>query len=144
MTNFEEQIFNFKNRSDAIWFFSTIIKQAFKIGLSSYIIFIIIDELFNNFISDFFSLNIFLVIVIIIGIITYIIGKYESIESGDIIKESKNNLIYIIVSLASAALIFYKINEIGKLAYIISIITGISVFLLAKLFFIKKNITNNN
>ena len=113
-----------------LWLIKSIIEEIFRVSLISYLLFYLIDDFRKGFISDYFNLNILLGFTIISGIITVAWQKEE--KERKIPKIQKKDYIFIVIlGLISAGLIYYRIKEIGKLAYLISAISGIIIILIS-------------
>ena len=67
-----------------VTYINDINKHIFKVFLFSYLSFLTIDLLSDNFVSKFFNINIFIVIVIMSGIIIIVMNKFHE-------KEKHNN-----------------------------------------------------
>lgn len=120
------------NKKEAIlWLIKEIISEIFKISLITYLIFYLIDSFKTGFITDYFNLNLLLIITILSGIFTVIFKKEVEVKK-ELQKIKKREYIFIIfLGIISAGLIYYKIKSIGRLSYIISIISGIIIILLS-------------
>jgi len=130
-------------RNKAIDFILDINKDVFEISLITYLVFLLIEELKEGFISYNFNLNILLGLVIVSGILTIFskakTNKHE-LETNlheSRIRESrisKKDWIFIIgLGILGGFLIFYKTKELGWLSLVISIISGILIVLLSVL-----------
>lgn len=125
-----------ENTSQRIWqFIQEIIKELFKVSLISYFTFYLINDLAPGFVSRYFNLNIILVIVVISGIVTILGGKEEEVK-----KEKQRTQIYdyvliLIAGLITTILIFIGIKDMGKMAYLVSIVAGGIVIIVSILLF---------
>lgn len=99
---------------------------AFIVFLISYIFFLIIENVTDKFISTFFNYNILLYICVITGLLMLILDKNKD-DSFKITK--KDYLLIITLALISSATIFIKTKELGWLSPIISIFTGVIVYI---------------
>jgi hypothetical protein len=119
-----------QKRNNFLWLIQEIIKEIFKISLISYLLFYLVENFKAGFISDYFNLNILLIITIISGVLT--VGGKKEVEEREVKKIKVKDYVFIIVLGAVAAgLIYYSIKEIGKLAYLISIVSGVIVILIS-------------
>ncbi|MFC1687638.1 hypothetical protein ACFL0L_03595 [Patescibacteria group bacterium] len=124
-----------ENKSQRIWQFTRqIIKELFKVSLVSYFLLYLINDLAPGFVSRYFNLNIVLVIIVVSGIIS-IFGGEEEVK-----KEKKHirmlDYIFILIAgLITAILIFVGIKDMGKLAYLVSIVAGGIVIIISILLF---------
>jgi len=119
-----------QKRNNFLWMIQEIIKEIFKISLVSYLLFYLIENFKVGFISDYCNLNILLIITIVSGILT-VAGKEEVEENKREKIKVKDYMFILILGLVAAGLIFYNIKEIGKLAYLISIVSGIIIILIS-------------
>jgi len=119
-----------QRRNNFLYMTQEIIKEIFKISLISYLLFYLVENFKAGFISDYFSLNILLIITIISGVLT-VGGEKEVEEKGKYSLKVRDYIFIIILGLIAAGLIFYSIKEIGKLAYLISIVSGVIVILIS-------------
>lgn len=116
-----------------------IVKEVFQISLISYLVFYLIEDFKPGFITNYFNLNIILILTIISGIITVLFeGKESSFETGheEKVPEEKkikkiDYLFIVVLGVVAAIIIFFKIKSLGWLAPIISIISGIIIILIS-------------
>lgn len=113
------------------WMFKEIISEIFKISLISYLVFYLIESFKTGFITDFFDLNILLIITILSGIFTVLFKKEAEEKKEKQIIRPRDYIFIIILGVVATGLIYYKIKEIGWLSYIISIISGVIIILLS-------------
>jgi len=119
-----------QKRNNFLWLIQEIIKEIFKVSLISYLLFYLVENFMTGYITDYFNLNILLIITIISGILT-VAGEKEVGEKEERRIKVKDYIFIIILGLVAAGLIFYNIKEIGKLAYLISIVSGIIIVLIS-------------
>jgi hypothetical protein len=101
--------------------------------LTLYLILILIDTIWEGKISESINLNYLLIFVIATGVLSFIRKDYLKEE---MIAEpmTKSDYIFIgVLSIAGSLIVWYKLQNIGTLAYVISILTGILIFLLSVL-----------
>jgi len=119
-----------QKRNNFLWLTQEIIKEIFKISLISYLLFYLVENFKAGFISDYFNLNILLIITIISGVLT-VGGKKEVEEREKYSIKIRDYIFIVILGLVAAGLIFYSIKEIGKLAYLISTVSGVIIMLIS-------------
>jgi len=104
-------------------------KALFEQLLVSYLLLLLIEEIWPKSVTPYLNMNILLILVIITGAIAVLTQK----EEEKIISKPtrKDYLLIGILGLAGAGIIFYKTKEIGWLSYIISAVSGILIILLS-------------
>jgi len=104
-------------------------KALFEQLLVSYLLLLLIEEIWPKSVTPYLNMNILLILVIITGAVAVLTQK----EEEKIISKPtrKDYLLIGILGLAGAGIIFYKTKEIGWLSYIISAISGILIILLS-------------
>lgn len=120
-----------QKRNSIIYLAKEIIREIFKVSLVSYLLLYLIDNYQIGFVSDYFNINILLTIALITGVIT-IIFKEETLD--DNLQKSLTKMDYlfiIIIGIISSLLVYFNIKEIGKLAYLISAVTGVIIILIS-------------
>ena len=94
----------------------------------SYLVFLIINYIQENFISTFFNINILLLAAVISGLITLLLNNKASSSSQ---VPSHGNITTVILLSAAGLLVVLKFLLIfGFLGYLISILVGLLIFLL--------------
>ena len=116
-----------------------ILSELFKASLIAFLILYLADDMFTGFVSDYFNINIVLIIALISGILTVAL-KVEMPEKTPMIFRKSDYLYLAILSFGSMILIYYRLIDLGKIAYLISIIAGIMIFLISVLLY--KDSTN--
>ncbi len=109
---------------------SKIINNLFQTFLVTYLLLLLIEQIWANSVSLYLNLNYILIIVIVFGIGSVFTKQEEKKQ------EPVTELDYIYISLLSiigTIIIFIKTKELGYLSYLISIIAGILIFLLSYL-----------
>jgi len=102
-----------------------IVNSLFQTFLVTYLLLLLIEQIWSNSISLYLNLNYFLIIVIIFGILS-VFTKQEQAK-----KEPISSLDYVYIaflSIAGVIIIFIKTKELGYLSYLISIIAGTLIF----------------
>lgn len=126
-------ILRLNNREDLWWFLRESVNEIFKISLISYLLFYLIDDFKNGFISNYFNLNILLITVIITGVLTVLLKSEKEERENNKIRR-RDYIFIIILGVITAGIIYYRIKEIGKLSFAIAIISGVIIILLSILF----------
>ncbi len=106
-----------------------LINHLFQTLLITYLLLLLIEQIYPGFVSTYLNLNYLLVIVILSGILdvfTELPKKKEKITKKDYI------LIYTL-GILGAIIIKFKTAELNYLSWIISIIAGILIILLSHL-----------
>lgn len=120
------------NKKEAYWWLTKeIISEIFKISLISYLVFYLIESFKTGFITDYFELNILLIITILTGIFTVLFKKEADEKKEKQIIRPKDYIFIIILGLVAAGIIYYKIKGLGWLSYVISVISGVIIILLS-------------
>ena len=124
--NYTFQPYKPKNRLQQL---ISINKALFEQLLVSYLLLLLIEEIWTKSVTPYLNMNILLVLVIITGAIAVLTQK----EEEKVISEPtrKDYLLIGILGIAGAGIIFYKTKEIGWLSYIISAVSGILIILLS-------------
>jgi len=126
---------NFKSLWQTILEISRII---FEISLIVYLALFLIDEIASGFVSNFFNINYILTICIIFGAITALNQKNEEPKTLQPLKKY-DYVLMISLAVLAVIVVFVKIKEIGALAWPISILSGILIFLISYLFLNNEN-----
>lgn len=100
----------------------------FKVFLITYLVFLTIEYLNYGFIVEFFNINIILNVCLFSGVLAILLSKKNKAEKTT--KTNRNKLFIVIISLISMISIFTRIKEVGWFSYIISLISGITIFLI--------------
>ena len=124
--NYTFQPYKPKNRLQQL---ISINKALFEQLLVSYLLLLLIEEIWPKSVTPYLNMNILLILVIITGAVAVLTQK----EEQKIISEPtrKDYLLIGILGIAGAGIIFYKTKEIGWLSYIISAVSGILIILLS-------------
>ena len=106
-----------------------IINHLFQTILITYLILLLIEQIWTGFVSTYLNLNYLLILTIIVGILD-VFSEHKKIEQ----KTTKKDY-YLIYTLGilGAIIIKYKTADLNYLSWIISIIAGILIILLSYL-----------
>ena len=116
-----------------------IVKEIFKVSLISYLLFYLINTLWPGFVSNYFNLNILVITALVSGIFVMGASHEESGNQDGGKISSKGYFGIILVGIASAGIIYYQLNSVGKFAYAVSIFSGLLVIFLLLLINVDAN-----
>ncbi len=110
-----------------------LLRDPFASLLMLYLIFMLIDTIWDGKLSKSINLNYFLIFVIATGILSFIRKDYAKKET--IIEPlTKSDYLFIgALSVIGSLIVWYKLQNIGTLSYLVSILTGVLIFLLSVL-----------
>lgn len=101
--------------------------------LVTFLLLLLVETIWEGSVSAFMNINYLLIIVIVSGAISVLTRKEEKAEKVNL---TKKDYLYIgTLGIAGTLIIWYKIKDIGKLAYLISIVAGVLIILLSLLIF---------
>lgn len=114
--------------------------ELFSTLLVTFLILVLAEIIWDGSVSAHMEINYFLIIVAVSGVISAL--TYGN-EKEDKMIISKNDYLYIgILGTAGALIVWYKIQGTGKLAYILSTITGIIIILLSLMIYDREDIND--
>lgn len=107
-------------------------EEFFQYSLITYLILLLAETLKEGFVSFFFNLNILLVVVLVSGVILVLTHseKLELIKEKHKLKQSDIEYT-IVLAIGGALLVYYKTQELGTIAIIISVLTALIIILLS-------------
>jgi hypothetical protein len=107
-------------------------QELFSVMLVTYLLLLLLETIWEGFISLHLNLNQLLIIVIITGAIAVLTGKedYEIKKEKESIT-TKDHIFIIGAGILGSGIIYYKIQETGWLSYVISAMAGILIILLS-------------
>lgn len=107
-----------------------ICEETFQISLAGYLILLLVETVKEGFVSNFFNLNILLGIILISGIGMAVLGG----KSQELTRTKENHLYWgFAFSIITACIVYYKIQNLGTFAIIISIASFLIVLLFSYL-----------
>ena len=109
---------------------ASLVNHLFQILLVTYLILLLVEQIWTGIVSVYLNLNYLLVIVIIAGILD--VFSEHSPKKKEVVKK-RDYFFIIILGIAGFAIIKYKTSSLGWLSWIISIIAGILIILLSLL-----------
>jgi peptidoglycan/LPS O-acetylase OafA/YrhL len=123
------------NKLQNVWpIILNLAKDVFGVSLVSYLVFFLIDQIKQGFVSDFFNLNYILGVAVVSGIIS----AFSKEKEKEVKPLTIRDYIFIIVlAIIGAAIIFYKTQGLGWLSWLVSAVAGVlivivSILLLSK------------
>jgi len=118
---------------------ASLVNHAFQTFLATYIILLLIEQVWAGLVSMYLNLNYLLIAVIILGILDIFSEKPKKKKE----KITKKDYIFIsLLGIIGFIIIKYKTFELGWLSWLISIIAGILIILLS-LLILEEDETNN-
>lgn len=108
--------------------------ELFITLLITFLLLLLAETVWEGSVSAYMNINYLLIIVIASGAISVITRKEE--EKVEKVELKKKDYLYIgILGIAGTLIVWYKIQDIGGLAYLISIVAGVLIILLSLLLF---------
>ena len=130
MTRIEEQMRAMHDRSTTAELMIRGVRATFQVLLVVFLLTLLVRELYPG-VTGWVNVNYFLILVIIFGIAAVLTnGKDQDAREPTIIT-NRDYLFIGAASIAGTAIVWYKIQDIGKLAYLIAILSGALIFLLS-------------
>lgn len=108
-----------------------LVQALFPILLTTYLLLILLETIFEGSVSHYINLNQLLIIVIIVGVtaVLTVPGKAERAKGERL--TTKGIFIIICAGIGGAVIIWYTTQEIGWLSYVISAVGGGLIVLLS-------------
>lgn len=108
-------------------YYGNLVNHVFQILLLTYLILLLIEQIWAGIISTYLNLNYLLVFVILIGVLD-VFSEHSAIIS----KTTKKDYVFIfILGILGFLTIKYKTSDLGTLSWIISVIAGTLIILLS-------------
>ncbi len=107
---------------------ASLVNYTFQILLVTYLVLLLIEQIWTGVVSVYLNLNYLLIGVIVIGILDVFSDHPHKTERRT---DWKDYSLIILLGILGAAIIKYKTNEIGLISWVISIIAGILIILLS-------------
>ncbi len=111
---------------------SIIFEEVFQVMLSGYLIFLLAETIKEGIISNYFNLNILLIIIIVSGIGTVIYPNKKETKSRAL-NSDWDFLVTWGFTIFSGVIVYYKTFSMGNISYFISIIASVLVYLLSSM-----------
>jgi len=108
---------------------ASLVSHIFQTLLITYLLLLLLEQIWTGFVSTYLNLNYLLVLVILSGILD-VFAEHEIKQEKP--KKSDYYLVYVL-GILGTIIIKYKTAELGYLSWIISIIAGILIILLSLL-----------
>ena len=105
-------------------------KNIFQYLLIFYLVILLVQEYNENFLK-FLNMNYTLILTIVLGIITVLTYKPKQVEKKKL--TSLDNYFIYFLGIVGAVLVYFKINDLGWISYLISALSGILIMILNKL-----------
>jgi Na+/citrate or Na+/malate symporter len=109
-------------------------QEFFSTLLITYLLLLLAETIWEGRVSAFMNINYLLIIIIISGAISVLTEKEEE-KTEQFELKTKDYLYIVIMGIAGTFIVWYKIQELGMLSYLISIVTGVLIILLSILLF---------
>lgn len=111
-------------------YWAELISHTFQTLLVTYLVLLLIEQIWTSMISTYFNLNYLLIFVIVLGILD-VFSEHKPIKQE---KVSKKDYLFIsLLGIAGFLIIKFKTGQLGWLSWVISIIAGILIILLSLL-----------
>ena len=105
-------------------------KNIFQYLLIFYLVILLVQEYNENFLK-FLNMSYMLTLTIVLGVITVLTYKPKQIEKQKL--TSLDNYFIYFLGVTGAVLVYFKINDLGWISYLISTLSGILIIVLNKL-----------
>jgi len=113
------------------WYIVNLCRDIFIVSLISFLVFFLLEQLKTGIISNYFDLNILMIIAIISGIIVIF---FEHPEAKKITSRAK--IVYLVlISLTTGIFSYQYLQNFRILSYLIPLLTILIVYLATSLFF---------
>lgn len=104
-----------------------LVNHAFQILLVTYLILLLIEQVWTGVVSTYLNINYLLIIVILVGILD-VFSEHHTVSK----KTTKKDYLFVFaLGVIGTIIIKYKTQTLGTLSWIISIIAGILIILLS-------------
>lgn len=108
--------------------------ELFSTLLVTFLLLLLAETIWTGSVSFYMNTNYLLVIVIVSGSLSVLTRKEE--VKAEKVELTKKDYLYIgALGIAGTLIVWYKIQDIGALAYLISIISGVLIIMLSLLLF---------
>ena len=130
MTHTEEQIRVMHDRYTTAELMIRGVRATFQVLLVLFLLTLLVRELYPG-VTGWVNINYFLILVIIFGIAAVLTNDEDQDAREPAIITKRDYLFIGAASIAGTVIVWYKIQDIGKLAYLIAILSGALIFLLS-------------
>lgn len=107
---------------------ASILNHIFQILLITYLVLLLVEQIWTGVVSLYLNLNYLLIVVIIVGIID-VFSEHFPVNKKE--TTYKDYIFIIILGILGFLIIKYKTMQLGWLSWLISIIAGILIILLS-------------
>lgn len=104
------------------------INHLFQVLLVTYLILLLVEQIWTGLVSAYFNLNYLLIIVIILGVLDVFSEKLPQIGKGP---TKKDYIFVILLGILGAVIIKFKTSSLDWLSWLISIVAGILIILIS-------------
>lgn len=130
MTHIEEQIHVMHDRYTTAELMIRGVRVTFQVLLVVFLLTLLVREMYPG-VTGWVNINYFLILVIIFGIAAVLTNDEDQYAREPAIITKRDYLFIGAASIAGTVIVWYKIQDIGKLAYLIAILSGALIFLLS-------------
>lgn len=99
---------------------SSLFETIFKTSLVFYFILLLGGEIFSGFVSNYFSLNLVIIIMVSSGLLSIILNEKKQFNE----LMALNYPLIIFLGIIGIALVYIKTSHLGSLAYLLSLLAG--------------------
>ena len=109
---------------------AVIVNNLFQTLLICYLLLLLIEQIFEGFVSFYLNLNYLLIVLIIVGIID-VFSEHE--EKKKEVMKPRDYVFIALLGILGFSILKYKTADLGLLSWVISSIAGILIILLSLL-----------
>ena len=110
-----------------------LVQTLFATLLITFLLLILLETIFEGSVNSYINLNHLLIIVIVVGVAVLLTAPSKAEDAKGEHLTFKSTFIIICAGIGAAVIIWYKTQEIGWLAYVISAVSGVLIILLSML-----------
>jgi len=130
MTYIEEQMHAMHDRYTPAELMIRGVRATFQVLLVVFLLTLLLRELYPG-VTGWVNVNYFLILVIIFGIVAVLTNDEDQDAREPTIITKRDYLFIGAASIVGTVIVWHKIQDIGKLAYLIAILSGALIFLLS-------------
>lgn len=113
-------------KNENVEIFSAVVIEVFKASLLSYTVFLLIDMVANNYISNYFPLTPLLIVTLASGLIASLLPSHPHPKITR--TPMSGYLLAAVFSLVASIVVYLTIQDLGTLAYVLSLLIGVVSF----------------
>jgi len=121
----------FKERNRFIRWVCGLLQTLFLVILTAYFLLVLMEILFEGSVSSYLNLIHLLVAVIVVGIAAVLTASRKGQGSQAKTLTLKYLVMIVFAGVGGAVIVWYKIREIGWLAYVVSVVSGALIVFLS-------------